>query len=170
MEICQACLPAEARGARRPLHDGDRIAAGDDELIVMATPGHAIDHVCFWNPVTRDVFAGDMVAQGTTILIPAGRGGGLRAYLRSLERLAELAPTRILPGHGPIIDRPLDLIAQYIAHRHEREAQILACLADGITDPDAIVAHVYPGLANALVPSARLSVEAHLEKIAEDQT
>jgi glyoxylase-like metal-dependent hydrolase (beta-lactamase superfamily II) len=169
VKLCKRLLPAEDRGPWRPLGDGDRIAAGDDELIVVATPGHAIDHVCFWNPVTRDVFAGDMVARDTTILIPAGRGGGLRAYLHSLGRLADLAPARILPGHGPIIDQPLALIAQYIAHRHEREAQILACLAEGVTDPDAIVARVYRGLAKALVPFARQSVEAHLEKIAEDR-
>jgi glyoxylase-like metal-dependent hydrolase (beta-lactamase superfamily II) len=109
-----------------------------------------------------------MVVQGTTVMIPAGRGGDLRAYLASLERLARLKPVRILPGHGPIIDRPLELIAQYVEHRRERERQVLACLADGITDPDAMVARIYPDLSEELRPAARLTVEAHLEKLRHD--
>ena len=82
--------------ARLPTAIGSR--AGDSVLTVIHTPGHALDHVCFWDPDTRDLFAGDMLSLGTTIMIPAGRGGGLRAYLASLERLAALAPARIFPA------------------------------------------------------------------------
>ena len=151
-----------------PLRDGDRVRAGDDALVVMHTPGHAPDHLCFWNPRTRDLFAGDMVQLDNTVMIPAGRGGRLADYLRSLERLAALPPARIFPGHGPVIDRPLDLIRAYIAHRRMREEQIKACLRLGLTTPDAIVAHIYPELDAAVLPAARLTVEAHLEKLRDD--
>jgi hypothetical protein len=73
-----------------------------------------------------------------------------------------------LPGHGSIIVRPREAIAAYLAHRREREAQILACLADGVTDPDAIVARVYPKLAAGLRSAARQTVEAHLGKISQE--
>ena len=132
------------------------------------TPGHAIDHVCFWNPATRDLYAGDMVVRGTTVMIPAGRGGGLRAYMTSLERLAALSPARILPGHGPIIDDPLALIAEYLEHRRMRDAQVAACLRDGIIDPDAIVHRLYPGLPPALLFAARATIESHIQKLRED--
>jgi glyoxylase-like metal-dependent hydrolase (beta-lactamase superfamily II) len=124
--------------------------------------------VCFFDEEAGDLYAGDMVVQGTTVMIPAGRGGDLRAYLASLERMARLKPVRILPGHGPIIDRPLELIAQYLEHRREREKQVLSCLADGITDLDAMVARIYPGLHEALRPAARLTVEAHVEKLRQE--
>jgi glyoxylase-like metal-dependent hydrolase (beta-lactamase superfamily II) len=150
------------------LADGQRLRAGDRDLTVIHTPGHAADHVCFFDEEAGDLYAGDMVVQGTTVMIPAGRGGDLRAYLASLERLASLKPIRILPGHGPIIDRPLELIAQYLEHRREREKQVLSCLADGITDLDAMVARIYPGLHGALRPAARLTVEAHLEKLRQE--
>jgi glyoxylase-like metal-dependent hydrolase (beta-lactamase superfamily II) len=159
---------AASSAARRPLHDGDRVPAGNAEVIVIHTPGHAPDHVCFWNAGTRELFAGDMVQLGTTVMIPAGRGGRLRDYLASLERLAALRPVRIYPGHGPVIEEPLALIAEYLAHRRLRESQIRACLDDGLTSVDAIVARVYPDLDPAVVPAARLTVEAHLEKIRED--
>lgn len=149
----------------RPLVDGTRVRAGDAELIVLHTPGHATDHVCFWNEPTRDLYTGDMAVKGSTVMIPAGRGGNLAEYLRSLERLAALKPDRMLPGHGAIIEQPLALIAEYIEHRRSREAQVVRCLADGVTDVDAIVARIYPDIAAGVRPAARLTVQAHIEKL-----
>jgi glyoxylase-like metal-dependent hydrolase (beta-lactamase superfamily II) len=152
------------------LGDGQAIAAGSRRLTVIHTPGHAPDHVCLFDEATGDLFVGDMVAKGTTVMIPAGRGGNLRAYLASLERMAALRPTRLLPAHGPIVDRPLEVIAQYIEHRRARERQIVACVRDGVTDVDAIVSRIYVGLGDEVRRAARLTVEAHLEKLREEGT
>jgi glyoxylase-like metal-dependent hydrolase (beta-lactamase superfamily II) len=160
--------PAAGESGFEPLADGQRLRAGDISLIVVHTPGHAPDHVCFWDEAGRDLFAGDMLTQGTTVVIPAGRGGNLRDYLRSLDRLAALGPRRVYPGHGPVIDDPLALIADYIDHRKLRERQVAACLEAGITDVDAMVARIYPDVPETLRLAARLTVEAHLEKLRED--
>lgn len=162
----QVCVSESWDGPKtmplRPLRDGENIPAGDATLTVAYTPGHAIDHISFWDADSRDLYAGDMVVRGSTVMIPATRGGGLRAYLASLERLASLQPARIYPGHGPIIDNPLDIITEYLEHRRMRDAQVAACLADGITDVDAIVARIYPDLAPGLHAAAHATVEAHL--------
>ena len=149
------------------LTDGQLIRAGDATFTVVHTPGHALDHVCFWDAESASLYAGDMVVQGTTIMIPAGRGDGLSAYLASLDRIASLRPSRIFPGHGPVIDDPLALIAEYVAHRRMRDEQVAACLRDGLTDLDDIVRRIYPDLAPALVPAARATVEAHLIGLVE---
>jgi glyoxylase-like metal-dependent hydrolase (beta-lactamase superfamily II) len=150
------------------LGDGQAIVAGSRRLTVIHTPGHAPDHVCLFDEGTGDLFVGDMVAKGTTVMIPAGRGGNLRAYLASLDRMAALRPTRLLPAHGPIVDKPLDVIRQYIEHRLARERQVVDCVREGVTDVDAIVSRIYVGLGDALRPAARLTVEAHLEKLREE--
>lgn len=160
--------PQPGEQGSHPLSDGQTLRAGDGELIVLHTPGHAVDHVCFWNRQTRHLFAGDMVVAGTTVMIPAGRGGNLREYLGSLRRLKALDASRIYPGHGPVIDRPSNIIDEYLAHRDLRERQILACLRDGLTDPDLMVDRIYAGLDDNLRQAARLTVEAHLEKLRED--
>ena len=153
-----------------PLSDGDRIAIGSRSLRVLVTPGHAADHLCLFDDAAGDLFAGDMVIAGTTVLVPSrAKGGSMRAYLASLARLRDLEASRLLPGHGPVIDRPRDRINAIIEHRLLREAQVLACLADGITEPAAIVARIYEGLPAGLLPFAEQTVIAHLEKIAEDQ-
>jgi glyoxylase-like metal-dependent hydrolase (beta-lactamase superfamily II) len=101
-----------------------------------------------------------MIVRGSTVMIPAGRGGGLAAYLRSLARIAALRPSIVFPGHGPVIEDPLELIAEYVAHRRLRDSQVAACLAQGIVDPDAIVARIYPDWHRPA--AARATVEAHI--------
>lgn len=149
-----------------PLHNGEQVSAGDVRLEVVHTPGHAVDHVCFWEPQSRGLFCGDMMTATTTIMVPpAARGGSLRDYLASLERLSALSPVVAWPGHGPVIEYPVGRISEYLAHRAERERQVLACLDQGVTDLDAIVARVYLDTPRDLWPAARLTVEALLEKL-----
>ncbi len=151
-----------------PLTNGDRVRAGDIWLTIVHTPGHAADHVCLWQPGTRDLYCGDMMTATTTILVPpASRGGSLRAYLESLQRLADLKPATAWPAHGPVISKPVERIDEYLAHRAMREQQVRTCLVEGVTDIDAIVARVYAQTPQALWPAARLTVEALLEKLDE---
>ena len=150
------------------LADGDLIPAGDDQLQVIHTPGHAPDHIALWHARTKTLLSGDLVVRGTTVVIPASMGGSLSAYLRSLQRVLALAPVRLLPAHGAAIDDPAGLIREYIAHRAEREEQIRSGLRRGLRTLDALVEDIYVGLASPLVPMARESVLAHLVKLEDE--
>jgi glyoxylase-like metal-dependent hydrolase (beta-lactamase superfamily II) len=166
-------LPWPDRDAEFPaawghLSDGDRVPAGDDELEVVHTPGHAPDHISLWQSSTRTLFAGDLVVPGTTVVIPASMEGSLSAYLRSLERVLALNPARLMPAHGAPVEEPAVLIRQYISHRLEREQQILGGLRAGDRSVDELVSRIYVGLKPALVPMARESVLAHLLKLRDE--
>jgi glyoxylase-like metal-dependent hydrolase (beta-lactamase superfamily II) len=153
------------------LADAAEVRAGSQVLAIVHTPGHAVDHLCFWNDADRALYCGDMMTATTTVMVPpAARGGSLRDYLASLRRLAALEPAIAWPGHGDAIRNPVGRIGEYLAHRAEREAQVRACLADGVTDPDKIVERVYVETPNALWPAARLTVEALLEMLAEESS
>ncbi len=147
------------------LADGDVIEAGDTTLTAIHTPGHAPDHLCFWHEETHTLFGGDLAIAGTTVWIPISLQGDLVDYLASLERVLALAPARILPAHGDIIEDPGKVLRGYLTHRAEREAQVLAALRDGNHHPDAIVEHIYRGLKERLIPMARESVLAQLLKL-----
>lgn len=149
----------------RALTDGEIVRAGSRDLVVLHTPGHAGDHVCFWDRDHAELYGGDMVLAGTSVLIPGGRGGNLRDYLASLERLAGLGLVRIYPGHGPVIDDPGRIIAIYIEHRLRREQEVVACLRDGIFTPAEIVRRIYPSIREDVRHAAELTVEAHLDKL-----
>ena len=148
-----------------PLTDGEMVAAGDSALAAVHTPGHSPDHLCFWHQDSRQLFCGDLAWKGSTVVIPSSHGGDVAAYVASLERILQLDPRAMLPAHGSVIDRPVELLREYIDHRALRERQVLAALRSGLTNPDEMVARIYPTLEAALVPVAQESVRAHLVKL-----
>lgn len=151
-----------------PLKDGESIAAGDSVLTAIHTPGHSPDHLCFWDADARQLFCGDLAWKGSTVVIPPAHGGEVAAYLESLARVIQLSPAVMLPAHGEVIDRPVDLLREYIDHRMRRERQVIEALRAGIGDPAHMVARIYPSLGAPLVSVARESVLAHLLKLEKE--
>lgn len=164
----RAPLPADDGLAWQVIEKEPTIAAGDAELWVLHTPGHAPDHSCLLEVRSGILIGGDLAINGNTVAIPADHGGNLRHYLRSLREVIDLAPRTILPAHGDPILQPLSLLRGYLSHRLAREQQVLECLAAGLTTADAIVERLYAATADALKPAARQNVIAHLRKLAED--
>ena len=144
------------------------VPAGDGVLEIVPTPGHSPDHLCFFDRDSGDLYCGDLARRGGTNVIPASKGGDLRAYLDSLRRVRDLKPRRLLPGHGPIVDDPIALIDEYIAHREQREQQILKAILEGARTVPDIVSRVYPALPASLSEAAAESVRAHLMKLRDE--
>lgn len=155
-------------GGEHAFADGELIAAGDSRLEVLHTPGHSVDHCCFRLEPTSEIFCGDLVRAGGTVVIPASKGGSLSDYLASLRRVKAARPPRLLPAHGPVIDDPDALIDGYIRHRLERDAQILEAVAAGCRTAGEVVREVYRGLPLGLVSAAEDTVLAHLIKLKDE--
>ncbi len=159
--------PRDAAAA--PGQGPQRIAAGDGYLIAIHTPGHSPDHFCFFDESSGDVYCGDLARANGTIVIPGRHGGSLRQYLESLKRIRDLEPRRLLPGHGPAIDEPVALLEGYLAHRAERESQIVAILRRKPASTAELVPEIYGPLAAAIAAAAEETVYAHLLKLEEDR-
>jgi len=169
-----AAALAEATGApvyaARPpdggqrLRDGQRIVAGDMALTAVATPGHSPDHVAFVEERHRGLFTGDAVlGRGTSVIDPPE--GDLMAYLRSLQRMRELSPRVLYPGHGPVVFDGPGKLEEYVEHRAAREEQVLAALASGPRTAEEIVPEIYGDHPAELHELAARSVLAHLIKL-----
>ncbi|MGW7686449.1 MBL fold metallo-hydrolase [Kribbella sp. NPDC054772] len=149
------------------LSEGDVVTADGLRIEVLPTPGHTLDSVCFWVPQDGSLLTGDTVlGRGTSVV--AHPDGALGPYLNSLEHLRAFANspagvTRLLPGHGPVIDDPAGVLTYYLKHRQERLDQVRAALAEGHTTPEAIVEHVYADVDKSLWPAAERSVRAQLD-------
>ena len=152
--------------ADEEIADGTTFPAGDDILRAVHTPGHRFDHHCYLLEGQRTLFAGDIVAGvGTVVIIPPE--GDMQVYLDTLKRLQQLDILEIVPAHGPTIADPQAKLAAYIAHRLEREQQVLQALAVlplGATIPQ-MVEHIYTDVDPRLHRVAAWSVEAHLLKL-----
>jgi glyoxylase-like metal-dependent hydrolase (beta-lactamase superfamily II) len=150
--------------ADQTLTDGAIVRVGERSVRALHTPGHRFDHLCFLLEDAAALFAGDLVAGvGTVVIAPPE--GNLADYMASLCRLLALDLRIVLPAHGPAIDDPHALLEQYIAHREERERQVLAGLAAGPQTVAALVSAIYTDVDPALHPMAALSVTAHLLKL-----
>ena len=149
------------------LVDGDQIEATEFRLTAVHPPGHASNHLCFLLQEERTLFSGDHVMEGSTVVI-APPDGDMAEYLRSLERLRGMRLRAIAPGHGYVIEDPAAKLDEYIAHRLDRERQVLDAVAGGAGTIDRVVEAVYVGLAEELVPWAGQTVHAHLLKLAAD--
>ncbi len=154
----------------RVLADGDTIEGSEWGLDVLHTPGHAPNHVCLFLDDERTLFTGDHVLSGTTTVVNPARGGDMTQYLASTRRLRDIKRlARICPGHGDVITEPYVVLDEYLAHRAEREQQILSVLAaDGPTRIRAIVKTLYTDIPDGLVDMARRQVHAHLLKLRHD--
>ena len=64
--------------------------------------------------------------------------GNLGKYLKSLDRLRERNPSRILPTHGPDFDNPIEAIDRYKQHRIARLEQVYDAMMSGATDDTKI--------------------------------
>ena len=128
------------------------------------TPGHASDHLCYYLEEERALFTGDLILGGSTTVIPPD-DGDLGDYLTSLRRVLTLDVQRIYPAHGPVLEPARPVIEGYIAHRLERDAQILAAVGAGAETVADVVARVYREVPAALHGVAGLSVLSHLAKL-----
>ena len=146
------------------LADGALVVGDGWQLEAIATPGHAGDHLAFALTGSDLLFSGDHVmAWSTTVVAPPE--GSMARYMASLDRLLARDEDTYLPGHGGPVTRAHDYVRALKAHRQQREAAILRCLADGTETIPTIVASVYLDLDPQLGGGASLSVLAHLEEL-----
>jgi glyoxylase-like metal-dependent hydrolase (beta-lactamase superfamily II) len=151
-----------------PISDGTRVHTDGATLRAVFTPGHAQDHLCFVLEEERSLFSGDNVLGVGTTVIPA-RGGDLLDYMSSLERLLAEAPATIYPAHGPRIADGTGKLREYIAHRKQREAQILEALRAGIERIQDMVKRIYAAYPESLHAAAAMSVASHLHKLERER-
>jgi len=151
------------------VRDGDVIHGEGWTSACVFTPGHTSNHMCFTLEEERAFFPGDHVmGWSTTVVSPPD--GDMRAYMASLEKLTRRRDVVYYPTHGAPVGgphdvlkrNPQDYVATLIAHRRDREDQILARLKAGDVTISAMVEVMYADVDKRLHPAAAHSVFGHL--------
>jgi glyoxylase-like metal-dependent hydrolase (beta-lactamase superfamily II) len=137
------------------LLDGARFAVGVLELLVVHTPGHADDHLCF--RAGNALFSGDHIMGGSSVMVE-----DMGSYLDSLRKLEGTGLERLHPGHGEEMSDPDAVIDWYLAHRLQRHEEVHAAVAAGASSVPEIVEVVYRDVDRALHPLAARSAQAHV--------
>jgi glyoxylase-like metal-dependent hydrolase (beta-lactamase superfamily II) len=93
--------------------DGElQLQAGDRAVeLIEVGPAHTAGDVIAWAPDARVVFGGDILFIGGTPIVWAGP---IANWITALDRILELDPTVIVPGHGPLAERAdVEALADY---------------------------------------------------------
>ena len=143
---------------------GDIIQGGDWTVECVYTPGHTSNHMCFALQEQKALFTGDHVMGWSTSII-SPPDGDMAAYMQSLELLLERDDAVYWPTHGPSIIDPKTHVRAYIAHRIEREEQILKCIDEGTHSIRDMVPLMYRDTPEFMYPAAARSVLAAMENL-----
>ncbi|MEA2433667.1 MAG: hypothetical protein QOG54_1124 [Actinomycetota bacterium] len=164
----------------RTVTDGERFTIGERTWEVVYTPGHARSHICLWSASDKLMISGDHLLPSITPHIDFRRGDQdpLGDFLKSLQKVAELAPEVVLPGHGRPFedgaerarvverhhDRRLGAILQVIRHEPKTAEQI----TEAIFGADLLDFAHRLAIGEALAHLAYLRSRGEIERIEQD--
>ena len=134
----------------------------------LHTPGHVGNHYCFFLEEEGMLFTGDHIMQGSTVVI-VPPSGNMKAYIESLKLLLDYPLKSLAPGHGEVIDDPEAEVNWLVDHRLKREQKVV----DGLEQitagtVDDLVLVVYDDVDTSIHHMAKLSLTAHLIKLAQE--
>jgi glyoxylase-like metal-dependent hydrolase (beta-lactamase superfamily II) len=141
--------------------DGQIFEGPDWRIRAIATPGHTSNHFAYALENEHAVFSGDhIMGWSTTVISPPD--GDMADYFASLRKILDQEFDAIWPTHGPPVRKTSEFVEAYIAHRLEREAQILRAMHAGDTTIPDMVQRIYVDVDRNLHPAACHSVYAHI--------
>ena len=143
---------------------GDIIEGDGWTIECVYTPGHTSNHMCFALLEEKALFTGDHVMGWSTSIV-SPPDGNMEQYMASLHLLLERDDEIYWPTHGPAITDPKPFVRSFIAHREDRERQIMEQLAAGRTRIQDMVPIMYAAVDRKLYPAAARSVLAHMEHL-----
>lgn len=149
------------------LHDGNTLQGAGWTLEAVHTPGHTSNHLCYGLLEEAALFTGDHVMGWSTSVV-SPPDGDMARYMASLTKLLPRPDRLYYPTHGAPISAPQDYVRELIAHRTDREQQVLACLAEGIDEIPSMVARLYANVDARLHRAAGRSLLAHLIKLVDE--
>jgi glyoxylase-like metal-dependent hydrolase (beta-lactamase superfamily II) len=145
--------------------DGDIIEGPDWRIEVLHILGHFAGHLAF--ALEQDILTGDHVLRWASTLISPD--GHLRQFLRSCSRLRRRQVRAFLPGHGEMLTEPHARLDWLVAHRLEREAEIVLAWTEGESRIPALVERPCTDTPRTLWPAAARNVLAHLIAMVEER-
>jgi len=143
---------------------------GGDEWTLEAihTPGHVGNHFCYLLREEEMVFTGDHIMEGSTVVI-IPPSGDMTEYMDSLQLLKQYPIKSLAPGHGHLIEQPMDYVNYLIQHRLKRERKVMdALIKNGETSLNELTKVVYDDVDSSLHMIASISLWAHLLKLEKE--
>jgi glyoxylase-like metal-dependent hydrolase (beta-lactamase superfamily II) len=113
---------------------------------IFHMPGHADGHITLYDEEQGHLFGGDVILHRITPNVswwPGMQPDPLALYLRTLERLEALAPSRVYPGHYGLITDTAARAAEIVAHHEQRLDETERHLRAGARTPEDVLLAIW---------------------------
>jgi glyoxylase-like metal-dependent hydrolase (beta-lactamase superfamily II) len=165
-QTCGAWILDESR--LTCMRHGEKIKIGRYTFEPIHTPGHDIGLMCFYEREHEILVSGDLLrSSGPGSALPwyTSTGGGVDAYLDSLERILALRVTMVFPAHGTLTGAFDGIVQQTREVILGRESVILSLLRSGPKSCEQLDAHLYRPVVLELCPWYSTVTESHLSRL-----
>ena len=154
--------------ASQQITHGELLKSDEFTLEAIHTPGHVGNHFCYLLKQEGMVFTGDHIMEGSTVVI-IPPSGDMAEYIDSLKKLKQYPITSLAPGHGHLIEQPMDYVNYLINHRLKREQKVIdGLMRSGETSLKELTKVVYDDVDTSLHMIASISLWAHLLKLQKE--
>ena len=75
------------------------------KLSILHVPGHSLDLLAVYDPLSRTLIASDLVYSRQEPFLHDKTRTGFEDWIASLKRVRELPILKVVPGHGPVSDK-----------------------------------------------------------------
>jgi len=151
-----------------PLVDGQQLPTAGDPIQVIHTPGHTMGSICL--QMGDQLFSGDHVLRDISPNIGGGdmrSSGMLGRFMSSLDRVRNLQPADVLPGHGEPFTGLAARCDTLLAHHEQRLQATLSALQDGATTVYQVATALFGELNDFHIVLGCAEANAHLELLIE---
>ena len=125
------------------------------ELLHLTTAAHTTNDVVAWIPEHRVLLSGDLVFNGGTPFVVMGSVAG---SLEALDRIMELDPAVIVPGHGPV--GGIEIVDRCGEYLRWLQLQAAEAVSAGVSPLEA-ARNLWPGPYPELAHPERLPANLH---------
>ncbi len=142
----EVSLPLDMAQPTLLVEEGDRLEMGDENFLVLELPGHAPGHIALLGERSGRLFAGDVLLERITPNVGLWQDSGpdpVRDYLATLDRLAQIRPAVVYPGHEQTIADPVQRVRQLERHHRFRLRAHLDALASRPTTTYEVARRVF---------------------------
>lgn len=164
------------RSLTHTVREGDRIDALP-EFTVIETPGHASTHISLYRESDGLLIGGDVLIghiSSNPLLEPPYEGEMERAkpllqYNKTLERLASMNISRILPGHGEDVVNVRELVHERLQKQEMRALKVLNLLKEKPMTAFEVCIKLFPVLYKQQLPLTISVTVGQLDFLAYNQ-
>jgi glyoxylase-like metal-dependent hydrolase (beta-lactamase superfamily II) len=128
------------------LDEDDVFEAGSRRFRIFHMPGHADGHITLLDEERGELFGGDVILHRITPNVswwPGMMHDPLAHYYRTLERLEELAPRLVYPGHHWVIEDAAGRAREIREHHHVRLDETERHLREGAVTPEDVLVRLW---------------------------